>query len=79
MILAIFFGMYIYGHEVLELYMPLEEKATAEMEKEIAEEKKKMDELLSDFDKDKHLAEFRKVEETQDKSTSSTGDPNLMV
>ena len=38
MILAIFFGMYIYGHQVLELYMPLEEKATAEMEKEIAEE-----------------------------------------
>ena len=56
MILAIFFGMYIYGHEVLEVYNPLEEKAAAEREKE-------MDEMLSEFDKDLYLAEFRKVEE----------------
>ena len=72
MILAILFGMFIYGNEVYEVYMPLEEKATAEW-------KKKMDELLSEFDKDKYLAEFSKIEETQDKSTSSKGDPNLMV
>ena len=67
MILAILFGMYIYGHEVLEVYMPLEEKNAAEW-------KKKMD-----FNKDKHLAELRKFEETQDESTISKGDPNLMV
>ena len=30
MTLAILFGMYIYGHEVLEVYNPLEEKAAAE-------------------------------------------------
>ena len=72
MILAILFGMFIYGHEVFEVYNPLEEKA-------FAERKKKMEEMLSDFDKDKYLAEFRKLEETQDKSTSSKGDPNLMV
>ena len=68
MILAILFGMFIYGNEVCEVYMPLEEKA-------IAERKKKMDKLLSDFDKDKYLAEFRKVKETQDERTPS----NLMV
>ena len=67
MILAILFGMFIYGNEVSEVYMPLEEKATAEMKKE-------MDEL-----EDKYLEEFRKIKETQDKGTSSQGDPNLMV
>ena len=72
MILAILFGMYIYGLEVLEVYNPLDEKAADER-------KKKMDELLSDLDKDKYLAEFRKFKETQDKSTSSKGDPNVMV
>ena len=70
MILAILFGMFIYGNEVCEVYMPLEEKANAEWEK-------KMDELLSDSEKT--IAEFRKVKETQDKSTPSKGDPNLMV
>ena len=65
MILASLFGMFIYGEEVIQIYMPLEEK--------------RMDELFSDIDKDKYLAEFRKVEENQDKSTSSKGDPNLMV
>ena len=70
MILAILFGMFIYGNEVCEVYMPLEEKATAEWEK-------KMDEQLSDSDK--RIAEFSKVEETQDKSTPIKGDPNLMV
>ena len=70
MILAILFGMFIYGNEVCEVYMPLEEKDAAEW-------KKKMDEQLSDSDK--RIAEFSKVEETQDKSTPSKGDPNLMV
>ena len=72
MMLAILFGMFIYGHEVFEVYNPLEEKAAEER-------KKKMDEPLSDLDKDKNFAEFRKFKETQDKSTSSKGDPNLMV
>ena len=70
MTLAILFGMFIYGNEVCEVYMPLEEKASAEWGK-------KMDEQLSDSDK--KIAEFRKVEETQDKSTPIKGDPNLMV
>ena len=87
MILASLFGMIIYGVEVCEIYFPLEEKAAAERKKKMDEllsdfDKDKFladDELLSDFDKDKYLAEFKKVEETQDKSTSSKGDPNLMV
>ena len=72
MILAILFGMYIYGHEVLEVYNPLKEKANAEREKE-------REEMLSSIDKDKYFAEFKKFKETQDKSTSCKGDPNLMV
>ena len=68
MILAILFGMFIYGEAVIEVYNPLEKKATAEW-------KKKMDELLSDLDKDKYLAEFMKIKETQDERTPS----NLMV
>ena len=67
MILASLFGMFIYGEAVIEVYNPLEEKRTAEWKKE-------MDEL-----QDKYLAEFRKIKETQDKGTSSQGDPNLMV
>ena len=70
--LALLFGMIIYFHEVLEVFKPLEQKASAERQK-------KRDELLSEFDKDKFLTDFRKFKETKGESTNPEGDPKLMV